>query len=478
MRFLSILCSALATITSGYSSGVDTCMDVPNHGSWATGCSTTSCSTNTFPLSLHTMSGTPVSSYVPFTNYSIVLGNPNATGACSATTCFRGFIMNVGLGIITGSYTSVSSLSTRAGVMHLDSTDTKVRMMTSCYNGVTHTTNTNVHAHKAIWTSPSSGSGSATFKAVIAVSQNGNNYVSTLVVPENIGSPTASPTVNYVIISVSSLGSILVTSSNTPAVTNSITSSNSVTNSLSNTPAVTNSVSNTPAVTNSITSSNSVTNSLSNTPALTNSITSSNTPALTNSVTSSSSLSNTPAVTSSLSNTPALTNTITSSSSLSNTPALTSSLTNTPAVTSSLSNTPAVTNTPALTNTPTSSYLYSTIIASSFSNTPNPTTTNIIAYAPIAPSVSNDTNPVGFVGLGIAIGVLVTLGILVGYYVIHKRNKSKKPHSSRNILFVTDNPEYISRNPLNGKIVTSSSRNIDVDRERTFFAPTGIRNVV
>ena len=422
MRFLSILCSALATITSGYSSGVDTCMDVPNHGSWATGCSTTSCSTNTFPLSLHTMSGTPVSSYVPFTNYSIVLGNPNATGACSATTCFRGFIMNVGLGIITGSYTSVSSLSTRAGVMHLDSTDTKVRMMTSCYNGVTHTTNTNVHAHKAIWTSPSSGSGSATFKAVIAVSQNGNNYVSTLVVPENIGSPTASPTVNYVIISVSSLGSILVTSSNTPAVTNSITSSNSVTNSLSNTPA------------------------------LTNSITSSNTPALTNSVTS--------------------------SSSLSNTPALTSSLTNTPAVTSSLSNTPAVTNTPALTNTPTSSYLYSTIIASSFSNTPNPTTTNIIAYAPIAPSVSNDTNPVGFVGLGIAIGVLVTLGILVGYYVIHKRNKSKKPHSSRNILFVTDNPEYISRNPLNGKIVTSSSRNIDVDRERTFFAPTGIRNVV
>jgi len=95
MRFLGLLYSALLAVASSHSIGVDTCVDIPNHGTWATGCSNTSCSTNYFPLSLRTMSGTIVSSYVPFTNYSIVLGSPNVTTACTATTCFRGFIMNV-----------------------------------------------------------------------------------------------------------------------------------------------------------------------------------------------------------------------------------------------------------------------------------------------------------------------------------------------------------------------------------------------
>ena len=153
MKLFSLICSIFAATAAAHSAGVDTCVDAPGHGSWAAGCSPTSCSTNPYPLSLRTLSGNVVSSYQAYTNYSIVLGNPAATGACTSTTCFRGFIMNVGLGNLTGTYSSISSLSTNAGFMRLDSTDANVRQMTSCPNGLTQKTSSNVHFHKAIWTS-------------------------------------------------------------------------------------------------------------------------------------------------------------------------------------------------------------------------------------------------------------------------------------------------------------------------------------
>jgi len=79
--------------------------------------------------------------------------------------------------------------------------------------------------------------------------------------------------------------------------------------------------------------------------------------------------------------------------------------------------------------------------------------------------------------LGVAIGVLVTLVVLVGYYVIHKRNKTKKAVSSRdlhsNIVFVGHSKEYMSQNPLVGR--NESMRSFS---DRTMFAPVGVRSSV
>ena len=261
----------LSYIGITYVLGYDICTNNPNNGTWATGCTQINCTTNLFPLSLHTLSGTSVVSYVPNTNYSIVLGNKNGAGPCTPLTCFKEFIMVVGLGNIIGPLSSVSSASRDAGIIHLDTTNINTRMMQSCYNGITQINNTDVHFHNAIWSAASSNS--VTFKAILINAVNGNNYVSTLSVP--IDTSTYSSTY-------SSTESITHTS--TESITHSIThtSTESITHSV--TPTIESHTA-TESITHSVTPSITHTSTESITHSVTPSITHTATESITHSVT-------------------------------------------------------------------------------------------------------------------------------------------------------------------------------------------------
>ena len=173
LRLISLLVGSIGVFAS--SSGWDTCVDIPNHGSWATGCTTTSCTASPYTIEVLN-NGIPITSYIPYTNYSVVL---------TSTSSFKGFILNTGVGTLNSSFTNVASNSQNSGFLRLDPTDRNVRKMTGCPNGLTHVSNTNKRQVKAIWTAPSTpGTGPITFKSIIVVSNPGNNYVSSLVLPE------------------------------------------------------------------------------------------------------------------------------------------------------------------------------------------------------------------------------------------------------------------------------------------------------
>lgn len=196
--------SLLALIAGGvnaYGNGVDTCESVPGHGTWAQGCNPSNCfptgggTALQPPYVIDVLEGTRVvNNYAPNTQYSIVLRPTNTSqGACSPTTCFRGFVINVGTGRINGNFAAVSaSANITSGTLNLDPVDTNVRRMTSCNNGLTHNSNTNKRNARMIWVSPQAGSGPVTFKSVIVTSRTTANYVASMILNER-PSPSASP---------------------------------------------------------------------------------------------------------------------------------------------------------------------------------------------------------------------------------------------------------------------------------------------
>ena len=197
------LFSLLVTLFTGFTTvnansvGVDTCEAVPGHGNWAQGCNPNNCFAigGTFqpPYVIDAMENTRVvNNYAPNTQYSIVLRPTNTSqAACSPTSCFKGFVFNVGTGRINGNFAAVSAATNiTSGTLNLDPIDTNVRRMTSCNNGLTHTSNTNKRNVHMIWNSPQSGSGPVTFKSIIVTSRTTANYVASLILNER---PTPSP---------------------------------------------------------------------------------------------------------------------------------------------------------------------------------------------------------------------------------------------------------------------------------------------
>ena len=424
-----------------YMNGVDTWVN-PGHGSW----STSATSATAFPVRFNTLSGVAAISYVPNTNYSIVVGG--------GTTNFRGFI-----------------LDSTSGVFHLDSTDTGVRYMTG-WSGVTHVTNTATRQHKAIWTSPPAGNGPVVFRTIVVVNANtGGNYISNLTITENTGIPSIAP-------SLSTTPSIRPTHSTSNTVSTSPISSDSITSSLSNT------ISTTPISSSSITSSSSNTATTSPTPSSSITSSSSNTvttsPVLSNSITSSSS--------NTISTTPISSSSITSSSSNTVTTSRVPSNSNTPSSSPSSIQilNPSQSNT--ITSSTSESNTVSTSTTKSSSTTPQPSGSNTITPASSrtsSPSPSNggqnqliittnsssQTNS-GYVGIGLAIGVIATIIVIGAFYVVHKHNKKRNVHhSSRKIIFVNHQEEYLSQNPL----MLRQSSNRSFEKTRAEFQPIHAR---
>ena len=189
MGLYSLVISLLSFgFINAYPTGVDTCISTPNHGNWASGCSDVQCIS---PFTIEVLNnGRQVHSYIPYTNYSLIL--------TTRTSSFKGFLMNVGVGTLNANFADVSLLTNNAGFIRLDPTDTNVRKMTSCTNGITHIQNGVKTQVKSIWTSPSSvGTGNVTFKAVITVASPGSNYVTSLILPEAVTTMTISATPKF-----------------------------------------------------------------------------------------------------------------------------------------------------------------------------------------------------------------------------------------------------------------------------------------
>ena len=245
MRLLVLFASLLSVF--GYSAGVDTCMNAPNHGSWGTGT----------PFTLQLLSGNKtVTAYTPHTNYSLTLTGNNA---------FRGYITTSGVGS-----DFVSASSQALGVWHLDKTDPNVRMMTSCA-GITQTSGGSKRQAKALWTSPASGL--VTFHSVITVSQNGNNYRASLSVPlavQNASVPSFIPSITT---SVTATKSVTPTKTSSASEWKSSSATRSKTMSISVSGSVgtssTSSSTITESMTASMTASSSITSSATNSPPIT-----------------------------------------------------------------------------------------------------------------------------------------------------------------------------------------------------------------
>jgi hypothetical protein len=243
MRLLVILASLLSVFS--HSIGIDTCMNAPNHGSWGTGT----------PFNLQLLSGNQtVTSYIPHTNYSLVL---------SGNSAFRGFITTAGNK--TGLFTDVSSQP--LGNLHMDPTDRNVREMTSC-PGLTQVSNSGKRQVKAIWTAPANGN--VTFTSIIVVTQNGNNYRASLVVQQSNQSHSATPSALP-----SMMNSLSQTGSTTTSKTSTMTVSASERKSSSETRSATMSISVSGSIGLSSTSSHTITESSTLTPAFSETMTAS-----------------------------------------------------------------------------------------------------------------------------------------------------------------------------------------------------------
>ena len=253
MRLLVLFASLLSVF--GHSIGIDTCMNAPNHGSWGAGT----------PFNLQLLSGNQtVTSYIPHSNYSLVL---------SGNTAFRGFITTAGNK--TGLFTDVSSQP--LGNLHMDPTDRNVRVMTSC-PGLTQVSNSAKRQVKAIWTAPASGN--VTFSSIIVVTQNGNNYRASLVVQQSNQSHSATPStlpsiINSVSTTTSKTSTMTVSaserksSSETRSATMSISVSGSIGLSSTSSHTITESSTVTPAFSETMTASSSITLSATNSPPIT-----------------------------------------------------------------------------------------------------------------------------------------------------------------------------------------------------------------
>jgi hypothetical protein len=200
MKLFSVLAALFAGIASvnAYGNGVDTCEITPGHGTWAQGCNPTNCfaagGTALLPYVIEVTEGNRVvNNYVPNTQYSIILRSTNPNGTCSPTTCFKGFVINVGAGRINGNFATVSAnANITSGTLNLDPADTNVRRMSSCNNGLTHNSNSDKRNARMIWVSPPLGSGPVTFKSIIVTSRTTPNYIASMMLNER-PSPSASP---------------------------------------------------------------------------------------------------------------------------------------------------------------------------------------------------------------------------------------------------------------------------------------------
>ena len=375
-----------AVAVCAYQNGVDTCMDVPNHGSWATGCSTTGCLTNPFPITLQDAGLNTAYSYVPSTNYTVTLGSATAgTTTCSSTTCFRGFIMTAGIGNITGSFTSVSSASGNSMSLIKQPTDTHVRPMTSCPNGLTHVSNSQVHSVHGIWTSPPAGTGPVTFKSVIVVSQGGLNYISQFVISE-----TSTP---------SGIGN----NSNTP--TSSETYSISPTGISSNSQSFTMSPTVTPSPSATVSPSNSISSTVTPSPSWT---------------------------------TPG---TVSPSTSISPTGTISNSL---PSLTTS--GTPSWSNSMSITSSSSNSMISSGTSSSTISQSRTPSVSSIYLIPNNLVSPTTAPSNTNQILIGLAIATIATVGVCAACYI---RQVTKKAKSARNIFYVDiQTPQQVTQNPL------------------------------
>ena len=264
MRLLTFL-TGLASIFA-YSTGVDTCVNAPNHGSWATGCSPTNCNSSPFSIQVLDSNGRSVTRYLPNTNYTVTLSNPTAPATCTSSTCFRGFAMTAGAPTAGGGQTFTSVASSPVGL--LNPADNTVRSMTGCPNGQTHVSNAYKKIVHTRWVSPDNSSSNVVFKAIIVTTSTTSNYVTSTMLQ-----PALSATSIPITPTSSSMGSFTstptVSSSSVPSSTSSTTSSFSTTPSSSTTRSLTT----TPSASFSITSSSgqtssgssSVTNTSSNT---------------------------------------------------------------------------------------------------------------------------------------------------------------------------------------------------------------------
>ena len=402
--FLSFL--GLSSVL-GYSAGYDSCINVPNHGTWATGCNSTLCANSPYTIQIMN-NGVSVTSYVPTTKYTIQITSPMN---------FRGFILNSGLGSDIATFTTVAALQQGSGTL-TQGTDTHVRKMTGCTNGLTQTSATNVKTISAFWTAPPAGAGFVTFKAVIVVTQNGNNFVSHRILSEGV-------------------------SSTTPSVTHTPTQTD-VTNSISHTPSptdVTNSVSVTPTPTSS-----DVTNSVSVTPTptssdVTNSVSVTPTPTssdVTNSVSPTPTLSD---VTNSVSPTPTLSDV---TNSVSYTPTLI------PSISPSISpSTTSITIYASVSSSPSLFVMITQSITSSPSPSPSPSPSYDGTQFLRTSNTSGGTTTAVTTGVIFAVASVGFIMMSTAFYF----NKNKKRAVSTRSIEVTD---YVTNNPIESTQATVS----------------------
>jgi len=202
LRFLT---SALSLITAVYahSIGVDTCESAPQHGTWAQGCNPSTCVSAggsmlnlPFVILAFDSNNMPINSYMPNTNYNVILTSTNGSSA------YKGFVFNVGRGNINGNFAVVSAASSGAGNLTL--VDTTSRRMSSCTNGITHVNNMNKLTNSFSWLSPPTGSRSVTFKSIVVTSRTSVNYVVSLRLNEMNTNPSVSPTPTPLITTTSS----------------------------------------------------------------------------------------------------------------------------------------------------------------------------------------------------------------------------------------------------------------------------------
>lgn len=406
MRFIAFVCSLLVGSVAAYPTGVDSCENIPNHGSWFAGCSATGCtgaagSNRQQPfvidvLDVSTMPARRVSAYRPGTTYSVILRSTNTSTTCSITTCMKGFVFNVGRGsLITSDFTTVSAATNGAGTLSINPTDARVRRMTACANGLTHVSNTPVYSYSMFWTAPPIGSGVVTFKSITVTNGNGlSNYVAGYIlneVPSNVTTSTVSPTPSM------------------PPASSSVRPSSSTSTSPTSSASPTSSGFLIPSI--SDTGSSSYTRSVSSTP------TARNTPIETATITA----------------------TTTTTATTTATATATATATITPTTTATITPTTTATATVSKDQIP-----IQTHIAPTDPKDPKP----ILVVTQPAPTQA------GSIGLGVAVGIIATICLISAYYAMNKHNNQQR--SLRNIIFVEDNPNYISQNPM-------SSRNIHTD---------------
>ena len=457
MKLFSLLSALLSLGVNAFGNGVDTCISVPQHGMWAMGCNPNNCfpvgtgaggalgGSVAYMIDVIDNTNTHITSYVPNTQYNAVLRNTNSsTNPCTATTCFRGFVLTAGAGRINGNFAATAAASnSSAGVINIDPFEVFVRRMTNC-NGITHVSNNYIRRINFLWTSPPTGSGPVTFKSVIVGSRTASNYVATLILNEAIPvlqniTISISPSVSF---SSSTSQSSSVSRTTRPSRSPSITSSNTHSNTASITMGVA------PSMSSSISYSSSITPTSSVSVSLTSSIT--------QSVVSTPSNTDTPLETDT--RTPSLTPNMLPSYSSSPSQTNSQSPSNTQSHTASYSMDPSISigSTPSRTALPSPSMIVSDSTTPTYSPTlgasHSATQTNDPNFITIVTnSEPSQTQTMGTMGLGAAIGIIVTITVIGALYVIHKRNmKRSRPHSMRSVIFMKDSNEHVASNPSFG----------------------------